>query len=102
MLEDLHIEGLAFLTTGETDDDVTVPALVDILPPSLKCLNINFAELENEERDQMFNYWEAKRSSAIPNLELIAYDGEKIHKELQAKIRSSNVRLERQIWWADA
>ena len=78
---------------NEEKDSQGIPALVDILPGSLKTLTINLEELD-EERDvpPLFRDWDSKPQK-LPLLDRVTYAGPKLQEALRETIKAQGVRL---------
>ena len=77
----------------EGKDSQGVPALVDILPGSLRTLTINLEDV-NEERDVplLFHDW-GRKPQKLPLLERVTYAGPKLHEALHETIEAQGVSL---------
>lgn len=96
MLEHLEIDAISFYAGSESfvAPSILLPALVDILPQSLKTLAISLKSLGHEEKLRLFACWEGNKQRNLPDLYLVTYDGGELPRDLREQIQRTGVALQ--------
>ena len=69
------------------------PALVDILPTSLRKLTINLHYLTDQERDLLFENWQQRKNVSLPNIQCINYLDGTLDTAIADMVVETDVRI---------